>query len=186
MNSHTFIHSLLQACAFSTPISPTPGSALPERPPKSHCPNPTRACPCLASLTFAVREQQLVLPARMGQGGLRRCPGEGTVPWAALRLQLGVLRVWALGRPCTTEHLPTFPVTCPRLCPSGILAILAWPLSEGSRDRVLVGTHPAKSSPTVPGWPQGKGHTKDLDMGSPSPEPKPGSIRTHRSRSESR
>lgn len=35
----------------------------------SHCPKPTQAQPCLVSLTFEVREQQLVLPARMGQGG---------------------------------------------------------------------------------------------------------------------
>lgn len=176
------------------PISSTPGPALPKGLPEAGtcptAPSPLQAPPCLVSLTFQVREQQFILPVRRGEGGggLRWCSGEGTVPSRArtealqrgdtVRSGLGCGGWVGFSRSGPWEdHAPTFQMTCLRLCPSGVLATPAWPLSEGSRDRVLVGTHPAEPSPTTPGWPQGEGHRRDLDRGSLSPEPNPGSTR---------
>lgn len=102
-------------CLFR-PLPSTPGSALPKRPglvPLSH---PIQAQPCLVSLTFEVREQQIVLPARTGQGGAEvvawggdgpldpRMPGVRQFCRLGTRLGLGWAWLCQVGVPGRTMH----------------------------------------------------------------------------------
>lgn len=128
-----------------------------------------------------MREQQLVLPARMRQGGLRWCPGRGQSLGSSETLQLGDkvrsgLSCARWGSP-GSSYLSDDLSEAVSIRDPGHTGLATF---GGKQDRVLLGTHPAKPLPTIPGWPQGKGHRKDPDMGSPSPEPNPGSIRDSR------